>query len=590
MADREEPSEKHTDFVDQARRRALLVFCLLGGGIGFLSGVYSLYFGELSTQVDYALGVAGPLILLFAVIPIRSAYTTNRIAFFCLAYGYVLIFANTTNLGAMVSHASFFLVGWAAIVAMMFGFRGAALAIVLSIAQFAFLIAFHDNIRPLPSFDFEELHVWLAVGFVFLLLLVCLGAAVFNREMIGASRQLAAARLAAESADRAKSEFLANMSHEIRTPMNGVLGMAGLLAKTQLDTRQRMFTDIILKSGNALITIINDILDFSKIEAGQLELNEAPFEVASAFEDVAILVAPRFAEKDLELIVRVNPALPRVLIGDVARLRQIVTNLVGNAFKFTEQGQVLVDIDGEVHDGGGAQVMQLTIRVTDTGIGIPADKHDLLFKKFSQIDASATRKHEGTGLGLAISAALIDLMGGQIGVESVPGKGSTFWFKVNLAVSEQADQNPERATDVAGAKILIVDDNETNRMILSEQMHHWGYESVAVANGREALTFLKVAHERGLNVDCVILDYQMPGMTGIQVATEMSADSSMSGIPALLLTSVDSVAGSAEKSGTSIRASLIKPVRSTTLRKTLVAVISDNRRHKETDIRLQMSA
>ena len=224
----------------------------------------------------------------------------------------------------------------------------------------------------------------------------------------------------AELADRAKSEFLANMSHEIRTPMNGVMGMAELLVKTELNEKQKTFADIIMKSGASLLTIINDILDFSKIDAGQMELDPAPFNLAEAIEDVATLVSSKVAEKDLELAVRVAPDLPSMFVGDVGRLRQIVTNLLGNAVKFTEEGHVFVDVNGEKTDNDG---MRLKFAIEDTGIGIPQEKCDRIFEKFSQVDGTATRKHEGTGLGLAISSSLVHLMGGEISVTSEIEKG-----------------------------------------------------------------------------------------------------------------------------------------------------------------------
>ncbi len=248
----------------------------------------------------------------------------------------------------------------------------------------------------------------------------------------------------AETADRAKSEFLANMSHEIRTPMNGVMGMAELLAKTELNARQRTFTDIIVKSGASLLTIINDILDFSKIDAGQMELDPAPFRLTEAIEDVATLVSSRVAEKDLELIVRVDPSLPVSLIGDVGRVRQILTNLVGNAVKFTNQGHIFVNAYSAEDDGANpaaadeGKSVRVRVEIEDTGIGIPPDKSETIFNKFSQVDSSATRKHEGTGLGLSIASSLINMMGGEIGLFANSHGGSTFWFEAEFPVDGKA--------------------------------------------------------------------------------------------------------------------------------------------------------
>jgi signal transduction histidine kinase/DNA-binding response OmpR family regulator len=381
---------------------------------------------------------------------------------------------------------------------------------------------------------------------------------------------------AAQAADRAKSEFLANMSHEIRTPMNGVMGMAELLAKSGLDAKQRTFTDIILKSGSALLTIINDILDFSKIDAGQLELDPHPFVLREAIEDVATLVSARVAEKDLELAVRVDPELPEMFVGDVGRIRQIVTNLVGNAVKFTERGHVLIEVTGVAReDDAGTQRFVLNFRIEDTGIGIPADKLERIFEKFSQVDYSATRKHEGTGLGLAISRSLVELMNGRIGVESTAGKGSTFEFDIALAAHNARAPRKAAPKDISGSRILVVDDNSVNRAILSEQMSAWSFDSAAAASGEEAIAVIKAAHQQGLRVDCMVLDYHMPQMTGAQVVSAMQQMPEAAGIPVVMLTSVDHTEEGRTFMSLGIAAHLTKPTRSSLLLETIVQVVSD---------------
>lgn len=411
-----------------------------------------------------------------------------------------------------------------------------------------------------------------------LLLLALGGVALWifrpmEKEIQRAFEESQALLLKAEAADRAKSEFLANMSHEIRTPMNGVLGMAELLNKTELNSRQKTFTEVIVKSGNALLTIINDVLDFSKINAGQLTLDPGPFRLAEAVEDVATLVSARVAEKNLELIVRVDPTLPESVVGDVGRFRQIITNLLGNAVKFTEKGHVLVDVTGERETG----VAHLHVRVEDTGIGIPPDKLDTVFEKFAQVDGSSTRRHEGTGLGLAIAARLVELMGGRIGVESQVGRGSVFWFSASLPVHEAEPSLAPVPVDVTGARVLVIDDNPVNRDILLEQLRSWGFDCAATESGAVGLAFLDRAAQLGASVDCIILDYQMPGMSGADVAKAIAADTRISNIPVILLTSVDQVDFGRMVLDFGIAAHLTKPARSAVLLGTVIAAIQKAR-------------
>ncbi len=391
----------------------------------------------------------------------------------------------------------------------------------------------------------------------------------------------------AELAERAKSEFLANMSHEIRTPMNGVMGMAELLTKTELDDKQKMFTGIIVRSGQALVTIVNDILDFSKIDSGQLELDPQPFRLAEAVEDVATLVSAKVQEKELELAIRIQPDLPEMYVGDIGRIRQIITNLVGNAVKFTEAGHVLVDVsgvvtlraDGATDEGGEASeagaVVALLVKVEDTGIGIPADRTDHIFEKFAQVDGSSTRSHEGTGLGLTIARKLVELMGGEVGVESEPGKGSTFWFTLSLPVHGAKARRRRVPVDVSGARVLVIDDNEVNRSILMEQLGSWRFDATATPSGKEGLAVLGHAAQIGRPVDLVILDYHMPVMDGVDVAGRIRADEAIRKTPVIMLTSVDDNRNSQRLRDLAIQGHLVKPARASLLLDTMISALQD---------------
>ena len=378
----------------------------------------------------------------------------------------------------------------------------------------------------------------------------------------------------AEAADRAKSEFLANMSHEIRTPMNGILGMAELLSKSLLDTRQKTFTEIIMKSGSALLTIINDILDFSRLDAGQMQLKVAPFDPLEAVEDVATLLASRAAEKDIELIIRRTGDVPSMVNGDAGRFRQIVTNLLGNAVKFTESGHVVTTLVGCPCDDG---TVRLDVIVEDTGIGIPADKLDTIFKQFSQVDSSSTRRHEGTGLGLAISQRLAKLQGGSISVESIEGVGSTFTISLPLPVASTSSRRRPLPVNVEGARILVIDDNEINRTILLEQIAEWGFEGVAAPDGETGLAILDAARSHDLALDLIILDSQMPGLNGAEVARRIRSNSAHDATAIIFLTSVDIVDTEENLADLKVQAHLMKPARSAILRDTVIEVVRGTR-------------
>lgn len=519
------PPLKNGDHLEAARKRCLIAICMLGSIAGLYSGTRNLWESLEIYPTQTLIAIIAPLVFLTCPFMVHFIKNTRAIAYFFLTIIFISMLAVPLMAGGMFSYATMFMLPWAVMCTLFLGWKHGVIAAILVVCAYFFLHLNREAIAPsIIEVSTETISLWLLIGLTVSLTILVGGTSIFQREMDQATKGLAAARAEAEAANLAKSEFLANMSHEIRTPMNGIIGLTEMMKETQLDEKQQTFVEAIAASSETLLAIINDILDLSKIEAGHLEVTSQPFSLQALIDQIHTLFVHRAASKglDFNIIARIQPTLS--LLGDNAKISQILTNLIGNALKFTETGGVTLEIKAPCDD---KEICHLIFSVRDTGIGVPDEKLNSIFNKFEQADTATTRRFGGTGLGLSISQHLAHAMGGEISATSQLNVGSTFAFSISLPVLPDHVVNPSnveskseppirpRKQPVKSAKIrlLAAEDNEVNRLVLQSMVDTDSYDITFAVNGVEAVNLYQASP-----FDIVLMDISMPEMDGYEAA------------------------------------------------------------------------